>query len=266
MEAWFDSHCHLQNCEEPPAIIVERARDAGVRWMLCAATDVDTSRIVAALDLEGVYAAVGVHPNDATGWDASARAAIEELLGSDSVVAVGESGLDFYRDEAPAETQRDAFEAHIDMALEHDRALVIHTRESLTETIEILEARSRLPRLVFHCWSGAASMLDRALATGGYISFAGNVSYKNAAPLREVAAVVPAEKLLVETDSPYLAPMPHRGHPNEPAFVVDVGAAVAGARGEDVSAIAAQTAENAKRLFAISLHSDRLDDRDGFDT
>lgn len=220
--------------------------------MLCAATDVETSRTLAGMDIDGVFAAVGVHPNDATGWGPEVLAEVEELVDRPNVVAVGESGLDFYRDEAPPRLQHEAFQAHIDLALRYDRALVIHTRDSLTQTLEVLESRERLPRLVFHCWSGEVEMLGRALSTGGYISFAGNISYKSAGSLRAAAIEVPDDRLLIETDSPFLAPVPHRGHPNEPAFVVDVGNAVAAARGEDPEVIATRTAENAKRLFALS--------------
>jgi TatD DNase family protein len=166
-------------------------------------------------------------------------------------VAVGESGLDFYRTGAPAEVQERAFADHIALAKERDKALVIHTRDSLDAALEMLERVGAPDRLVFHCWSGEPDRLRRALDTGAFISFAGNVSYPSADDLREAAGLVPGHRLLVETDSPFLAPVPRRGRPNEPANVAYVGAAVAEARNETVEDVAAITTSNAERLFGV---------------
>jgi TatD DNase family protein len=251
---WFDSHCHLHICEEnaPVTEVLERAGRAGVLEMTTIGIDVATSRraVEIAEMGPGLYASVGVHPNSATEWDESAAEAIEELVRHERVVGIGESGLDFYRDSAPPEVQRRVFEAHIELAKTYDKALVIHTRDSLDEALEMLASVGPPRRFVFHCWSGDDDrQLKTALAYGAYISFAGNVSFKSAENLRLAAAAVPHERLLVETDSPYLSPVPHRGKPNEPRQVSFVGLAVAQAREESVHQVAEQTTQNARSLF-----------------
>lgn len=199
-----------------------------------------------------VYAAVGIHPNSADEMDDHAAETLAGMLGSEGAVAVGETGLDFYRDHVPADIQRRAFALHIALAKEHDKALVIHTRDSLDEAIQMLIKERPPERLVFHCWSGDAIQLRRALELGAYISFAGNVSFNSAQDLRDRAAQVPADRLLIETDSPYLTPAPHRGDPNEPANVVHVGAAVAAAREQEPAEVAEITTANARRFFGLA--------------
>ena len=248
---WFDTHCHLHLCDAPEDAI-DRARSAGVTQLVTLATDIETSeRSIELAQADGVYAAVGVHPNSADEWDAATRLEIEEWLWNEKIVAVGETGLDFYRDEVAPDRQQEAFEAHIELAKSYLKALVIHTRESVDRTIEVLKDESPPERLIFHCWSGDSDQLKRALDLGAYISFAGNVSFKSAGDLRDMASLVPEERLLVETDSPYLAPVPHRGKPNEPAYVADVGAAVAAARDRPVEEIAETTMHNARAVFAL---------------
>ena len=250
---WFDSHCHLHLCADnaPIGDIVQRARDAGVVNMLVVGIDGASSDV--AVDIAGEHdlvAAAGVHPNSADEFEES-KDEIARLVGNERVVAVGETGLDFYRDSCPEEVQRGAFRAHIDMAKVADKALVIHTRESVDAALEELESAGAPDRFVFHCWSGDAGQLKRALAIGGFISFAGNVSFKGADDLRDLAGSVPRDRLLVETDSPFLSPMPWRGRPNEPCRVVQVGEAIARARGESSQEVSALTYENACRLFAL---------------
>ena len=250
---WFDSHCHLHLCEENGTLdeVVGRARAAGVTDMLTVGIDIPSSRrSVEIASAFGIKAAVGVHPNSSTEWDDAAETDLRELLSSDVVGAVGETGLDFYRDYAPAETQRYAFVAHIELARSFDKALVIHTRDSMSEALDVLVDVGPPERLVFHCWSGDDAQLKRALDIGAHISFAGNVSFKSATNLRTSAAAVPDERLLVETDSPYLSPEPHRGKPNEPRQVSFVGLAVAEARDVHVKALAELTNRNATALFA----------------
>lgn len=251
---WFDSHCHIHLCEDVAAErLLERAFDAGVEHVLT--VGIDRTSNLAAVDLASdprVYAAVGVHPNSADVWNEDERSELERSLDRERVVAVGESGLDFYRDYVTPEQQEVAFRDHIDLAKSKDKALVIHTRESIDAALDVLTSVQPPRRFVFHCWSGDEHQLRRALELGAYISFAGNVSFKNAQNLRDAAALVPAERLLVETDSPYLTPVPFRGKPNEPARVALVGEAVAGARGEDVDAVARNTTANAQRLFGLA--------------
>ena len=250
---WFDSHCHLHLCETARADqLVEAAGASGVTAMLTVGIDVASSRqaIELARD-ERVHAAVGLHPNSADEWDEANAHAIEELAGDPEVVAIGETGLDFYRDYAKATNQERAFCDHIALAKRLDKALVIHTRSSIDSAIEVLGREEPPQRFVFHCWSGDEAQLRRALDLGAYISFAGNVSFKNAENLRHAATLVPADRLLVETDSPYLTPEPHRGRPNEPGHVPLVGEAVAAARGVDAVAVGRMTAGNARRFFGL---------------
>jgi TatD DNase family protein len=254
MTTWFDSHCHLHLCEEreDASRLVAEARAAGVKSLLTVGIDVESSRRAAELaESEGVWAAVGVHPNSAGDFDDVAAGAVAELLAFDQVVAVGETGLDFYRNACPEELQLEAFTAHIRLAKAHDLALVIHTRASAGRALDLLENFGAPDRLVFHCWSGDATELTRALSLGAFISFAGNISFPSAEPLREAAASVPEERILVETDSPFLTPVPHRGKPNRPALLPLVGAALAQARGIETEDLADLTSANARRLFGL---------------
>jgi TatD DNase family protein len=253
---WFDSHCHLHLCEDNVSLeeLVSRARSNGVEQMVAIGIEIDSSEraLAIAREHDGVYSSAGVHPNDATVWNEQARERADELLNRDEVVAVGETGLDFYRDSTPHDQQRAAFRDHIELAKRHRKPLVIHTRESITAAIEELENVDPPDHLIFHCWSGDSNELERALALGGHVSFAGNVSFKSAENLRAVAREVPPDRILVETDAPFLAPVPHRGKPNEPANVAWVGRAVADARGEDVAELARATTTNARRIFGLA--------------
>ena len=250
---WFDSHCHLFDCiGDDVTDVVERARAAGVAEMLVAATDLDTSRSAMSLAAtEGLYAAVGVHPNESHRWDEATGAQLEDHLGKAEAVALGETGLDFYRDSSPVDRQRHAFISHIDLARRFDKALVVHTRDSIADALELLEATGPPERVVFHCWSGGLRHMERALELGAFISFAGNVSFRKAADLRGLAALVPDDRLVIETDAPYLAPEPKRGRPNEPALVALVGAVVAEVRGVAIDRLAQMTTANARRLFGL---------------
>lgn len=221
--------------------------------MVTVGIDVESS--INAMELahvhDDVFASVGVHPNDADHWDEAAASSIVAMLGDERVVAVGESGLDYYRDEVPRKRQEVAFRASISLAKEFDKALVIHTRASVAAALDVVEEEGPPERLVWHCWSGEEDCLTRGLQMGSYVSFAGNVSFKNADRLRAVSSLVPNDRLLVETDSPFLSPVPHRGKPNEPARVAHVGDALAHVRGTTNEAIARCTTENARRLFSL---------------
>ncbi|HJR44421.1 MAG TPA: TatD family hydrolase [Actinomycetota bacterium] len=251
---WFDSHCHIHLCETgTSADVIERAAAAGVAEMLTVGIDGPSNELAVSLAADPrVYAAVGIHPNSADELDDAAAEVLEGSLTSDRVVAVGETGLDFYRDRVPADIQRRAFAFHIQLAKRYDKALIIHTRDSIDEAIQLLGREKPPERFVFHCWSGDAIQLRRALELGAHISFAGNVSFNSAQDLRDRASQVPADRLLVETDSPYLTPAPHRGDPNEPANVVHVGAAVAGAREKDPTELAELTTANARSFFGLA--------------
>ena len=248
---WFDSHCHPQWCEDGPDAVVERARSAGVGTMLVVGIDAVSSR--EAVDLaarhDDVVASVGLHPHEAsrfdTDWDA-----IVALAEAPGVVAIGETGFDFYYEHASAAEQRRAFDAHVELARRFDRPLVVHSRDAWDVTFDALAAAGDC-RFVLHCFTGGPAEATRAIELGGWISFSGIVSFKNADDVRAAAALVPADRLLVETDAPYLAPVPHRGRKNEPAWVADVGVALAAATGRTTDDLAALTAANARTFLGL---------------
>jgi TatD DNase family protein len=247
---WTDQHCHLQG-EEDPAAIVAEAADAGVLRMLTVGTDAATSAegVEIARGLDGVWATAGVHPHDAV----SGIDGIVSLLGAAEVVAVGECGLDYHYDHSPRPAQRSAFAEQIALAREHDLPLVIHTREAWDDTFDLLDAEG-VPEAgaVLHCFTGGPPEARRALDRGLHLSFSGIATFKGAPEVREAAALCPADRLLVETDAPYLAPVPHRGQRNRPAWVAVVGAAVAGARGEPAEDLAASTWDVASALYGLA--------------
>ena len=252
---WFDSHCHLHICEEDVAVdvLIEDAGAAGVQTMLTVGIDPRSNlRSIELAERPNVWAAVGIHPNSSSGWNATILGELRSVAGDPNVVAIGESGLDFYRDHATPDDQGRAFSAHIALAKELDKALVIHTRASLPEALDQLAAEGPPPRFVFHCWSGDERDLERALEMDAYVSFAGNVSFKSAEPLRRIVPLVPEDRLLIETDAPYLTPEPHRGKPNSPAKVAHVGAAIARVLEVSDEEIATRTTRNARRAFGLS--------------
>jgi TatD DNase family protein len=250
---WFDSHCHLHLCDEGPIEdVLVRARTAGVEELLTVGIDLPSSRASVELANEfQVYVSVGLHPNSSDEWESDSFNALTDLLQKDRVVAVGETGLDFYRDRVAPAQQLEVFARHIELAKGHAKALVIHTRDSIDEALDVLASEGPPEAIIFHCWSAGRAQMEKALDLGAYISFAGNVSFKNAGNLRDLASVVPDEGLLIETDSPFLAPVPHRGKPNEPGYLPAVGEAVAEARGVSVEMLASQTRANARRAFSL---------------
>ncbi len=244
--AWTDSHCHVPY-EGIGTEVIELARRAGVTRMVNVGTDAGQSATAVAVAQanEGVWATVGLHPHDArNGVDT-----IVHLLGEAKVVGIGECGLDYHYDHSPRPAQRDAFAAQIAMAKANDLALVIHTREAWDDTFAILGAEGVPERTVFHCFTGGPPEARLALDLGAYLSFSGIVTFKTAGDLRAAAALCPLDRLLVETDSPFLAPVPHRGEKNQPAYVKVVGAAIAAEKGVEVADIEASTWDAAERVF-----------------
>jgi len=246
-----DTHAHLDACTDPPDLILGRAREAGVERVISVGSGLDSCR--ATLDLarrnDGVWAALGVHPHQAADGDATRLDDLRELLGDARAVAVGETGLDFYRDYAPRDRQLDLFARELELARDLGKAVVVHSRDADEETAAALEGVDGT--VILHCFS-SPGLLAVALDRGYYVSFAGNVTYPTAEELREAARRVPAERLLAETDSPYLSPQPRRGRPNEPANVVHTIAVLAEARGEDPVALAAQLDANATAAFGLA--------------
>lgn len=263
--AWIDAHCHLQfeeragrdddtirlrTADETAAELVARAVDAGVERMVCIGTDLATS--AEAVRLAGVFpevwATVGLHPHDAKKlaqeWDE-----LVALAGADRVVGIGEAGFDLYYRHSEPDAQEEAFRAQVRLARDRGLPLVIHSRDAWPETFGVLDSEGVPERTVFHCFTGGPVEAERALSLGCWLSYSGIVSFKTADDLRAAAALTPGDRLLVETDAPFLAPVPHRGRTNEPAFLPAVGAALAAARNEAVEAVAAATRANAMAFF-----------------
>jgi TatD DNase family protein len=255
----IDTHCHLGLCDADDAVLVADARRVGVRRMLSVGIDDagGAEAIAAAAAHEEVRACVGRHPNGAAGFDDDDAARIERMAADPGVAAIGETGLDYYRDRAPRDDQRRAFRAQIAIARDIGKPLVIHVRDSgqvsdgeaLAEAFEILGAEATGVTVVLHCFSAPARRAAEAAEAGWYCSFAGNLTYPKAEPLREAAAAVPAELLLVETDAPFLSPQPARGKPNEPANVVATAERLAEVRGVSYTELEAAVEANAARVF-----------------
>lgn len=251
---YVDTHCHLDHHEQLSVEQqVRRARDAQVSVMVTVGTDMASSRqaIATARRYEGVWAAVGIHPNDAMEASPQVLDVIEQLAAEDVCVAVGETGLDFYRDHTTPQQQEAAFRAQIDLAKRLDRTLVIHCRDAWERCLEILDDAGAPPRVVMHCFSGDLDVTKRCADAGYFLSFAGNVTFTNARELREVAAAVPLELLLTETDSPFLTPHPHRGTPNDPSYVPLTLRTLAAVQARDESEVARAVLTNTVRAFAL---------------
>jgi TatD DNase family protein len=251
-----DTHAHLGLCEADDAELVAAAAETGVRRILTVGLGEDSNPDAVALAEahQEVFACVGRHPNGAAGFDEGAAEAIEELCSRPGAVAVGETGLDFYRDRSDPEDQRRAFKAQIGIAGRAGKPLVIHLRDrdgserALEEAFATLAGEAR-GEVILHCFSAGPEWAERAAEHGWYCSFAGNLTYPKAELVREAARVVPEERLLVETDSPFLAPQPVRGRPNEPANVVATAERLAEVRGAAYGDLEEAVEENAARVF-----------------
>ena len=278
---WFDSHCHLQDefddrqgegPRQPHADrlagAIARASEAGVTRLVCVGTGSDSSAEAVALArsmrrpggpaaAEGVamWATVGLHPHDAVAGVDGLDGLLAAELGDRTdgaervVVAIGECGLDYHYDYSPRPVQLEAFALQIELARRHGVALVVHTREAWDDTFELLAAHGMPDRTIIHCFTGGPDEARRCLDLGASLSFSGVVTFKNAGDVREAAALCPLDRLLVETDSPFLTPVPHRGTANEPSRVPLVGAAIAQVKGIDTAEVAAVTTANARRAF-----------------
>ena len=252
---FVDSHAHLTlrgAFDDDRDAVLERAHAAGVGLVLDLATRPEEfeSCVAFAESHEGVHAAVGVHPHEAEEWSDAVADAVRNLAARDAVVAVGEIGLDYHYNLSPPERQREAFAAQLALAVELGLPVSVHSREAEEDTLRLL-AESGIGRSggVMHCFAGSEEMAQTCLAQGMHISFSGIVTFANADRLRGIAGWIPRDRLLLETDAPYLAPVPHRGKRNEPAHVVDVTNRVAEVRGEDAEDLGRTATENFVRLF-----------------
>lgn len=247
--ASVDTHCHLFLLDREPGEVLDEAREAGVGTVVVPGIDPDSSRraIAIAESFRGVFATAGMHPHDASRFDAAAGAAIEELVANPQTVAVGECGLDFFRMRSPVEDQERTLRAQMGLAREAGLPLVVHVRDAWDAILRVLDEGS--PQVVLHCFTGDVDIARECVARGWFLSFAGNITYPRNGHIRDAAAAVPLDRVLVETDSPFLAPQRIRGRDNAPANVIDAIVAVAEARGESFETIRDATAENARAAF-----------------
>ena len=255
---WIDTHAHLDyetfGTEQPG--IIKRALEEHITAIITIGIDMPSSRLSVkyAGKYPCVYASVGIHPNDAHAADETALAELRKLAQHPGVVAFGETGLDYYWKDTPADVQKKLFIQMIELAAEFDKPIIVHNRDAHDDVINvIMETRRNYPGLkgVMHCFSGDRHYLDQVIETGFYVSFAGNITYKKS-HLPELLPHVPMDRLLIETDAPFLSPVPHRGKRNEPAYVRLVGEKIAECLQSDPEKIASITTENAKRLFRIN--------------
>ncbi len=267
MVGLVDSHCHLDlpQFDADRDAVIGRSVESSVTRVIDPGVDLPSSRAAVALALrqhECIYAAVGIHPHEAKTLDAVALRELKQLAASPRVVAVGEIGLDYYRDLSPRDVQRRAFEAQLELAAELDLPVIVHDRDAHDDVLAILRhwrESLRAPRStlhehpgVLHSFSGDVVMAEQVVALGFFIGVSGPVTYRNADRLRAVVRAVPLERLLIETDAPYLTPQPRRGQRNEPAYVRRVAQAVADVRGSTLEQMAAQTTANACVLFGLA--------------
>jgi TatD DNase family protein len=246
-----DTHCHLDHCDPPDAELIERARAAGVTRVATVGMNGASigAALAAATEFDEVFAIVGRHPHETAGFGAADLDEIERAAADPKARAIGETGLDYYRDHAPRADQRRAFEAQLELAGRLGMPVAIHTRAAEEDTFALLrEHADRLPAVILHCFS-APDRVDECVERGYLCSFAGNVTYPKAVELQRAAAELPAELLLAETDAPFLSPQPVRGRPNEPALVVHTGRRLAELRGVAFDELAALVERNAARVL-----------------
>ena len=249
-----DTHCHLDMFEDVQDVM-ERMREAGVDRAVTIGVDLASSEwaVNAAAAHDQLWATVGLHPHDAKDRTDALMQRLLELASRPRVVAVGEAGLDYHYDNSPRDVQREVFAEQIRMAKRVGSALVIHTRDAWDDTFAILEREGLPQRTVFHCWSGDVDRARRAIEMGATLSFAGTITFRNAQPLRDAAAVTPLDRIVVETDSPFLTPHPHRGKRNEPAYVRLVSEAIARLKRIELADAERALRDNAARLFGWDL-------------
>lgn len=262
MPEMIDTHCHLNFDRYDPDrdAIVQEAAAAGVTRIIIPAVDIETSHQALALadTHDGVFAAVGVHPNSTGEFDEATLSEIEALSHKPKVIAIGEIGLDYYWDKSPKDKQRTAFEAQLALAAKHELPVIIHNREASADVIAVLESwATTLPDSlkarpgVLHSFSASQDIADRALAIGFYLGFTGPITFKKAEELRHIARTVPLERILVETDGPFLTPEPYRGKRNKPEYIPYIVDRLAGLKGIPTDEMAETTTKNAVRLFNL---------------
>jgi TatD DNase family protein len=251
----IDTHCHLNHelFDGDVGATIARAKSSGVEKMIVIGFDLASSERAVSLSEQypAVYAAVGIHPHDARKYDRFAEDKIAKLGRHPRVVAIGEIGLDYHYDNSPKNDQLEAFQAQLGLAHDLNLPVIIHCREAYSDTLDELEIRNgKELGGVMHCWGGNSDEAERALTIGLHLGFGGVLTFKNAEDIRQIAAQAPADRILLETDAPYLAPVPHRGKRNEPAYTKIVLATLCALRGEEAADMSAATTRNAERVFA----------------
>jgi len=253
----IDTHCHLNHPDfagDLPKVLL-RAEEAAVVQIICVGYDLDSSALAVRLvrEILMVRAAVGVHPHDADTFSPDAEEQVKKLASDRKhVVAIGETGLDYYRDLSPRDAQRAAYRRHIEMARDLELPLIVHSRDAQDDVLAILREHGLPPRgAVMHCMPSDPDFAQRSMELGCYVGIAGPITFRNARRLREIASGLPLDRLLLETDAPYLTPHPHRGQRNEPSYLPLVAASLADAQGVTPGEVAAATTLNARRLFGL---------------
>lgn len=250
----IDTHCHLDfpEFEQDRQEVIRRARDSGIGYIVNIGSSITGSRksVELAEEYDFIYAAAGLHPHEADAFDAAAQVALESLAAGKKVVAIGETGLDYYRNYSAAESQKKLFRYSVGLARKLDKPLVIHSRQAQDDTLGILKEEA-VRRAVVHCFSGDAAFLNECLALGFLISFTCNITYKKAQALRETVRATPLERMMLETDAPFLSPEAFRGRRNEPAYVLKLAEEVARIKEIDLDQVCRITTENAKRFFNL---------------
>jgi TatD DNase family protein len=265
---YIDSHCHIEGSQfdADREEVIERARSAGIELLVCVgngevAADSHEAAFKIADSYSWIYTTVGVHPHEARLYDDELEARLVDLATHPRVIAWGEIGLDYHYDNSPRETQRDVFRRQLRLARARGLPAVIHTREAEPETLELLEQEwkgSGLPGVI-HCFTGTREFAERAIELGFSISFSGVVSFRNAGDLRATARALPLERILIETDAPFLAPVPYRGRRNEPAYLIETARCIAELRGLEPEELASATSENFRTLFGIAREPDQYE-------
>ncbi|MCA1833762.1 MAG: TatD family hydrolase [Actinomycetota bacterium] len=247
-----DSHCHLDMLEDVDGALT-RMRAAGVGGAVTIGVDLASSRwsVRTANARDRIWATVGLHPHDAKDFSSSLGAELEMLAADERVVGIGEAGLDYFYDHSPRDVQKAVFEWHAGLAHRSGKALVIHCRDAFPDVFEVLERPEAPLRTVFHCWSGGPAEAERALALGAVLSFSGTLTFKNAESLREAATLTPLDRMIVETDSPFLTPVPHRGKKNEPAYVRVVAEFLAAHKSVSLEDLISASTGTLRRVFGI---------------
>ncbi len=250
---YFDSHCHLtdERFVGEASTVAERARDAGVdRFVIIASDEEDAEKALGIAEELEMWSTAGIHPHQATRHAAGFDRVRELLETEERVVAVGETGLDYYYDNSPRRIQRESFDRHLQLAAELGKPVVVHSRDADADTISMIRSAGDDVTGVLHCFAGAPALFEAGLEAGWYVSFSGLITFRSYRT-KDLVAATPADRLLIETDAPYLAPVPHRGSRNEPAYVADVARAVAELRDEPLKTVAKQTTRNALTFYQL---------------